>query len=395
MNQKFKQNLLLIALAAALFAGMMNLGTVINFITTVFSIISPVLLGFLIAFILNVPMKGYEKILKKLTAKNKKPPKDKVIQFLSMLLTIISVLLVLFLVFWLVIPAVIDSIVSLYDLAMEQLPGWIELLKGYGINTELITQWIEKMNIEELIKNISSNAGSLITTVISFASTAVSGVSSFAISLILGIYVMLCKKDLSRHAHKLADAHLKPHVKDYIFHIGELISDTYSKFLSGQCFEACILGLLILIAFTVFRIPYASLIGVLTTVCAFIPLVGAFLSCAIGAFLVLIADPSKVLLAIIVYLVVQFIENQFIYPHVVGNSVGLSSLWTLVAVILGGNLFGVLGMIFFIPVMAVIMTLIKEYTEYVLEKKAHPDGNPDDFEEFVEEFISEEQDDEQ
>lgn len=395
MKNNFKQNLLLIVFGAAVFAGLMNLGTVIDFIGNTIGVLSPVLLGFMIAFILNVPMRGYEKILTRLTAKAKKPPKDKLIMVLSLILTLLSVALVLFLVFWLLIPTVIDSLVSVYNQFVKQLPGWIELLKSYGINTELITQWLDKLNIEELIKNVSSNAGSLITTIISFASTAVSGVSSFAISLVLGIYVMLCKKDLSRQSKLLAKAHLKDHVREYVFHVGSLISDTYSKFLSGQCLEACILGTLIFVSFSIARVPYAALIGVLTTVLAFIPYVGSFLSCFIGAFLVLIADPSKVLVAVIVYLVVQFVENQFIYPHVVGNSVGLSSLWTLVAVILGGKLFGVLGMIFFIPVMAVIITLIEEYTMYVLKKKENPDDYPDDFQEFVEEVIEEEHKNEQ
>ncbi|MBQ5746608.1 MAG: AI-2E family transporter [Clostridia bacterium] len=133
--------------------------------------------------------------------------------------------------------------------------------------------------------------------------------------------------------------------------------------------EACILGALIAIAFSIFNIPYALLIGVLTAVSAFIPYVGAFIACAVGAFLVLLANPSQVILCIIVYLVVQFIENQFIYPHVVGTSVGLSALWTLIAVMVGGSLFGLFGMIFFIPLTAVIIKLLREYTESCLAKK--------------------------
>lgn len=394
MKNTFKQNLLLILFAAIVFAGLLNFGTVIDSVLNIIGIMSPVLLGFMIAFILNVPMKGYEKILHKLFSKSKKPPKEKKILAFSLILTLLSVVLVLVLVFWLLIPTLVDSLVSLYYAFLKQLPGWINILKDYGINTELLTQWLDKMNLEELIKNISSNAGSLITSVVGFASTAVSGVSSFAISFILGIYVMLCKKDLGRQAKLLARAHLKPHVRIFVFHVGQLISDTYSKFLSGQCLEACILGALIFASFSIARVPYASLIGVLTTVLAFVPYVGSFLSCAIGAFLVLIADPSKVILAIIVYFVVQFIETQLIYPHVVGNSVGLSSLWTLVAVILGGKLFGILGMIFFIPVMAVIITLIEEYTMYILKKQEFPDDDPDDFQEFVEAVIDTESKDE-
>lgn len=123
------------------------------------------------------------------------------------------------------------------------------------------------------------------------------------------------------------------------------------------------------VVFSIFRIPYGGLTGLLAGIFAFIPYIGAFAACAVGAFLVLIAEPSKFILCIIVYLVVQYIENQFIYPHVVGSSVGLSAMWTLIAVLIGGNLFGVFGMIFFIPLMSVILTLFKEATQRRIDKK--------------------------
>ena len=132
------------------------------------------------------------------------------------------------------------------------------------------------------------------------------------------------------------------------------------SFFSGQCIEAVILGLLIFIAFTVFRLPYANLIAVLTAILSFIPYIGAFASCFIGALLIVMVDPWKGLLSIVVYQVVQFIENQFIYPRVVGKSVGLSPLYTLVAAMIGGKLFGIIGIIFFIPLTAVIIELVKE-----------------------------------
>ena len=140
---------------------------------------------------------------------------------------------------------------------------------------------------------------------------------------------------------------------DKIWHVGSLIREVFGKFLGGQSIESCLLGFLMFVALSVFRIPYASLIAVLTAVCAFIPYIGAFLSCGIGVALILLVDPLQALLCLVVYQVVQFIENQFIYPHVVGSSVGLEPLWTIIAVLVGGAAFGVLGMIFFIPVMAV------------------------------------------
>ena len=133
--------------------------------------------------------------------------------------------------------------------------------------------------------------------------------------------------------------------------------------------EAVILGTMFVIAMSIFKMPYAGLIGVMTAILSFIPYIGAFLSCAIGALLVLLLSPSKVILFIIVFQVAQFIENQFIYPHVVGNSVGLSALWTLVAVLVGGNFFGILGMIFFIPLTAVIYNLVSGNVNRRLKEK--------------------------
>ena len=155
----------------------------------------------------------------------------------------------------------------------------------------------------------------------------------------------------------------------YLGHVYVLVRDTYSKFLSAQCIEAVILGVMMFLAFSVFKIPYAGLVAVLTALFAFLPFIGAFGACFIGGFLTLVAEPDKVLLCIIVYTVVEFTENQFIYPHVVGNSVGLSPVWTLIAALVGGSLLGLFGMIFFIPLASVLYTLLGEFTAWRLNKK--------------------------
>jgi predicted PurR-regulated permease PerM len=146
-----------------------------------------------------------------------------------------------------------------------------------------------------------------------------------------------------------------------VYRSAYLIRDTFARFLSGQCLEACILAFLILILFVIFGLPHAALIALLAAVLSFIPYIGSFIACFIGTFLTLISDPNKALVCLIVYLAAQLIEQHFIYPHVVGNSVGLSPFYTIVAVIVGGNLFGIIGMIFFIPLFSVIYTIVSEY----------------------------------
>ena len=143
---------------------------------------------------------------------------------------------------------------------------------------------------------------------------------------------------------------------------GRLFRQSFANFLTGQCSEAVILGVLMALAFSVFKIPYGSLVGMLTAICAIIPYVGALISCVVSVFLVLLVDPVLAVRCLIVYLAVQFVENQFIYPRVVGKSVGLSPLYTLVAAMIGGKLFGIIGIIFFIPLTAVVIELVKEDT---------------------------------
>ena len=182
-------------------------------------------------------------------------------------------------------------------------------------------------------------------------------------------HINLGKGDVGKYCILPGDPGRCEKIARFLGHVYTLMRVTYSKFLSAQCIEACILGVMMFLAFLVFDIPYAALVAVLTAIFAFLPYIGAFGACFIGAFLTLVSEPEKVLLCIIVYTIVQFTENQFIYPHVVGNSIGLSSIWTLIAALVGGSLLGLFGMIFFIPLASVIFTLLGEFTAYRLKKK--------------------------
>ncbi len=375
MKKKVRYQFYLVAFGVCIYAALMNFDSVVGFISNVFGLILPVVIGFIAAFVLNVPMAGFESLFGKMFGKIKKPPKQSVISGISLALTLICVVLVLGIVTTMLIPEIISSANLLYEILQREWPRVAELLASYDIDVSKITKWIEGLNFTNLIKNVSDIAGTVITKLASFASSAVSGITSFFIAAVIAIYVLLEKRSLASKCKKLMQAYMKESTVEYICHICNMITKTNSKFLSGQCLEACILGVLIFVAFAIVGIPYASLIGMLAMVSAFIPYVGAFFACAVGAFLVLLSDPSKVLLCIILYLVVQFVENQFIYPRVVGSSVGLSPLITLVAVFVGGNLFGLFGMIFFIPLTAVVVNIIKENAEKRLDEKRQKQEN--------------------
>lgn len=369
MDKKLKQNFYLVAFGIVLYALVMNISSVTSFIGKLFGLVFPIISGFIAAFLLNVPMSGFERLITKMFKRSKKPPKEATVRLVSLILTLVCLALVLTVVFVLLIPEIVSSGKALYGMAKSGWPILAEKLSHYNIDVSSFTAWLDSFSIESIIGKISGLAGSVISSAVSIASSAVSTVITVGAAAVIAIYALLEKKTLARQCKKLLYAYLNKKCADYLCHVADLINKTNSKFLSGQCLEACILGVLIFAAFAIIGIPYASLIGILAAVSAFIPYVGAFFACAVGAFLILITDPSKVLICIGVYLAVQFIENQFIYPRVVGSSVGLSPLWTLAAVLAGGNLMGLFGMIFFIPLTAVAVTLIKEHTATLLFNK--------------------------
>ena len=200
----------------------------------------------------------------------------------------------------------------------------------------------------------------MLVNAVGAVSATVNIVVTASFALIISIYMSLGAESLCHHARTLVCAYLKPRHAAGLLKFCRLFRQSFANFLTGQCSEAVILGVLMTLAFSVFRIPYGSLVGMLTAICAIIPYVGALLSCVISVLLVLLVDPLLAARALLVYLAVQFIENQFIYPRVVGKSVGLSPLYTLVAAMIGGKLFGILGILFFIPLTAVVLELVKE-----------------------------------
>lgn len=331
---------------------------VFNFLKGIFA---PFVLGSGIAFILNVPMRAIEGLLKgiKNTALRR---------FIALLLTFLAVLLVLALVFWLLIPQMVDTIRSL----LPKLYAFISDIQKHALdflnaNPNLISGVdLQQLDWAGLVKNALEMVGDSVSSIVGSTFSAIGSVSGAVmdafIAVVFAVYCLFQKETLARQARKLLYAFIPEKISDHVVRILRLTNTTFSNFLSGQCLEVCILGSLFAITMAIFRMPYIPLVSVLVAVTAFIPVVGAWVGCGLGAFFIFVANPIQALWFIVMFLVLQQIENNLIYPRVVGTSIGLSGMWVLLAVAVGGELMGVAGMFLMIPVASVIYTLLREVT---------------------------------
>lgn len=340
--------------------------------TTLSEVFSPFILGGVLAFILNVPMRFLE------NTPFKKIKKPILRRALAVVVTFIFLLLIMTLVVWLLVPQLINTlnalIPALVDFATRVETGLRNILK----ENPAVLEWLnantdfETVNWSSLIKDALSGFGNLASSAFGSAITAISGLFSGAfnavIALVFCIYCLFQKETLARQGRKLLYAYFKESVADSVIRVFRLTNSTFSNFLSGQCIEVCILGSLFAICMAIFRMPFIPLISVVIAVTAFIPIVGAWTGCILGAFLIFVQDPMLAVWFVVMFLVIQQIENNLIYPRVVGTSVGLSGMWVLVAVSVGGELMGVAGMFLMIPIASVLYTLSKELVNNRLEK---------------------------
>ncbi len=336
------------------------------------NVVSPFLVGASFAFILNVPMRSIEGVLRKVS----NAPLRRTI---AVVLTMIIVLLVLALVFWLLVPQLIDTLQSLIPkLSTFFVDSEAKIQKYLNENPKLM-QWVtdntdfENWDWASLVQKLVTMVSNSLSTIVSGAFLAIGSSITFVmnlfISVVFAIYCLFQKENLARQGRKLLYAFLPERFSDGAIRVLRLTNATFSNFLSGQCIEVLILGGLFAISMAIFRMPYIPLISVLIAVTAFIPIVGAWVGCILGAFLILINDPSQAVWFVIMFLVIQEIENNLIYPKVVGTSIGLSGMWVLVAISVGGSLMGVAGMFLMIPVASVLHTLLSEVTAKRLQAR--------------------------
>lgn len=349
----------------------------LSYISAVFSVLMPFIAGGAIAFVLNVFMKLFEEVIfKKVRFKRLK-------RITSLILTILLVLLIIFVVIRVVVPEIADSIISI----AREIPDKISLLEEWlnvqlsDINNidkilETVTRKIQEFqttDINELIKAFTPVI-SVVSSTFGIVSGTISVIASSFIAIVFSIYVLLQKERLLRQSKQILYALVKEKYADKVCEIFALSNKTFQRFITGQCTESLILGTMFFISMLIFRMPYALMVSLLIAVTSLIPIVGAFIGCIVGALLIFIESPQKAIIFVIMFLILQQIEGNLIYPHVVGNSVGLPSMWVLFAVTVGGSIMGVFGMLVFIPLSSVIYELISIYIINQLKLKKVPEG---------------------
>ena len=332
-------------------------------------IMFPFVFGAALAFIINVPMRAIEGLLIKVKKNNLR-------RVLALVITFLAVFLVLTLVFLLLIPQVIDTVQSLIPKLNSFVGNAEKMITDFLASQPELMEWVkntgfEKLNLADLVQKAISMVGTSVSTILGRTLSAIGSISGAVVDVVIGIvfaiYCLFQKETLARQGRKLLYAFFPEKFSDEVIRILRLTNMTFSNFLSGQCVEVCILGCLFAITMAIFRMPYIPLVSVLVAVTAFIPVVGAWVGCVLGAFFILVANPLQAIWFVVMFLVLQQIENNLIYPRVVGTSIGLSGMWVLVAVAVGGEIMGVAGMFLMIPVASVIYTLLREVTNKRLE----------------------------
>lgn len=371
-REQIKQRLLVVCGGVAFFCALQNLPAVAGALRWALGILSPFLAGGAIAFILNVPMRAIEGQL----------PKEKhwrsLRRPLALVLTLAAVTGVVTLAVCVVSPGIADAVRSItgqlpaaIQRVQEQLAAlesWLPQLETLAADFEI--DW--KALSEKAIALARDWGGGLVSSGGVLMAGVVSGVSTFVIGLIFSFYVLLQKERLSRQGRQVLYALFPEPWADKALEVLRLSNRTFSSFLSGQCVEAVILGTLFVVAMTLCRMPYALLVGVLIALTALIPVVGAFIGCVVGALLIAVTNPWQAVGFVVLFLVLQQIEGNLIYPHVVGSSVGLPSIWVLAAVTLGGKLMGIAGMLFFIPLCSVLYALFRGFVKDRLKERNIP-----------------------
>ena len=335
-------------------------------IATVSNLFAPFVFGGVLAFILNVPMRAIEnRLLQKVSI-------DKLRRIFSVALTLFALLLVITLVFWLLIPQIVATVNSLVPTLSAFFPKAEAWITGFMERHPQLLDWVEEYtnleNIsatamaEQLLSLFKNSEANILGGAVSAISSIFSGVFNAVIALVFSVYCLFQKETLARQGRKLAYAFLKEKFADGIVRVLRLTNTSFSNFLSGQCVEVCILGGMYAVGMAVLQMPYIPLITVVIALTAFIPIVGAWTGCIVGTFLIFVKNPMMAIIFVAMFLVIQLIENNMIYPRVVGNSVGLSGMWVLVAITIGGELMGVFGMFLMIPLVSVVYTIVREYT---------------------------------
>lgn len=389
-KENTRQILKIVLIAIIVLMAFLNIQPLWNIFKVVLSILSPFIWGIAIAFILNIFMTFYENKVFKIGQKNKTnshssktikkveeksraqvKKKNKFERGFSIVLSIITIIAVVSLILVLIIPQFVEVIKNL----IGNIPNYLEWIKAFAMD---MTQQFPEAN--DFIQNITIDTEALRTGIMNLSKDVldvtinqitglISGIVNFFIAIIFAVYILANKEGLKLQSKKFIYARLNKEKADNLLKVCRLARDSFRSFLTGQAKEAVILGVLCMVGMFILGIPYAGPIGALTALTAFIPIVGAFIGGFIGAVLIVAVDPIKALIFIIFIIVLQQIEGNLIYSHVVGKNIGLPSIWVLVAITVGGSLFGIMGMIVGLPIVSIIYAIVSESTNKKLREK--------------------------
>lgn len=358
-NPKSKRDLRayrLIAFGVILYAIIMNLGSVGSGIRAVLGMLTPIILGCIIALVLDVPMHGFENLILKLDRKKRTSGKFR--DVVSLVLAIIVLPLILFVLLKFVIPQFYNAITNVINIVIANEDKITAFVSKIGIEAQFVSD-----TLDEIIGWVTQNLGMLTGQAISTVMSVFSSVTDVVLGLILAIYLLADKTAIKRRAARVVRAFLPERGSKNVLRWGPMFISTFRTFLARQCLEALILGLILLACMLIFGIPYALTIACMTAILALIPYIGAYISLAVGVVLVVTVSPLKALIFAIIFLVAQQVEGNVIYPKVVGASVGLPAYVTLSAVVIGGAIAGIAGMFFIIPVVSVAYVLLREVVQ--------------------------------
>ena len=403
-KQTIKKIIGLISFAILLSWGLKNTEFIKRLIALALGLLQPFLIGGVIAFVVNVPMRALENTCfikpyqKRLAAQAAAKPAGKggtvpakppiwyrAKRPLSLILSLLLVIGIIGVGTLIVVPETVSSFSSIvnnlrnFPLMLNQ---WAQELMDWMPQAAV---WLEELNlnldltsinwreiITQVVNFLQNGAGNVLNTTFTVASGIFNGIVTGFLAIVFSFYLLMNKEKLGSQTKQLLYALLKEPHADYLVRVGQMTNRTFSKFLSGQCVEAVILATLFFVSMSILRFPYAMIISTLIAFTALIPVFGAFIGCVVGAFLILLVDPVRAFWFVVLFLFLQQFEGNIIYPRVVGSSVGLPSMWVLVAVTLGGSMMGVLGMLVYIPMFSVLYRLIREAVSNRLETKQIP-----------------------
>jgi len=356
-NRQLKLWMSTIVFTVLLFAAVTNLDSIASFTGRVWKHLSPMGLAFVLVLILNVPLQGIENLIKKID--KKRVLSEKVRNTISLTTVLILTPVAIFAIVMFIVPEFVEAIDKLIVSVNQNSDEIIAFTSRFGLDSAKIQEWINKV-VEWIRNNLQNILGVTLNFTFSTAMSIFSSLTSGLMCIMLAIYMLADRKRISKSTRKILFAFLPKKIAAFISRTCSLFISTFSRFLSMQCLEAFILAAILFLGMMIFKLPYAMSISCLTMIFALIPYIGAFVSFIFGAIIILMESPQGALIFVILFLVVQQLAGNVIYPRVVGESVGLPAYLTLFAVSVGGSVMGIAGMMLFVPIMSVAYTLIDE-----------------------------------